>query len=252
VNAMKCPETGWKTTHFWGPVANWTLSLAAVYDMSFKSPEVVSYNMTGTMCIYSMFFMRFAWMVQPRNYILLACHGFNEAAQVTQLIRKWNFDNEKSAAGANAAKLALAAPAGASGWGIVPKIQNAALKIPMPGFLHSFLAHPAGPFTIHFWAPTFKWNLSFANLADYARPVDKVSTAQQLALMSTGLIWTRWSFVITPVNYNLAAVNALLACSSGYHIMRKTVYDPFPPAPPGTYPTPTEAIKRLSTREEKK
>ncbi len=63
--------------------------------------------------------------------------------------------------------------------------------MPMPSVLHSFLAHPAGPFTIHFWAPTFKWNLSIANLADYARPVEMVSTAQQFALISTGMIWTR-------------------------------------------------------------
>lgn len=25
--------------------------------------------------------------------------------------------------------------------------------------------HPAGPKTIHFWAPTFKWGISFANIA---------------------------------------------------------------------------------------
>ena len=65
-NVVLSPETGWKTTHFWGPVANWGISLAAVYDMKFKSLDVVSYNMTGTLAVYSMFFMRFAWMVQPR------------------------------------------------------------------------------------------------------------------------------------------------------------------------------------------
>merc|ERR1712137_678746 len=27
-------------------------------------------------------------------------------------------------------------------------------------------AHPAGPFYIHFWAPNFKWALSFNNLID--------------------------------------------------------------------------------------
>ena len=25
------PEHGWKTTHFWGPVANWGIVAAAVY-----------------------------------------------------------------------------------------------------------------------------------------------------------------------------------------------------------------------------
>ncbi len=30
-------------------------------------------------------FMRFAWMVQPRNYLLLACHAANESVQVALL-----------------------------------------------------------------------------------------------------------------------------------------------------------------------
>lgn len=28
--------------------------------------------------------MRFSWMVQPRNYLLLACHATNEACQLYQ------------------------------------------------------------------------------------------------------------------------------------------------------------------------
>lgn len=75
-----------------------------------------------------------------------------------------------------------------------------------------------------------KWALSIANLIDYKRPVDKVSIPQQTALAVTGLIWTRWSFVINPINYNLAAVNLALACTGLYHISRKLVYDPFPPS----------------------
>lgn len=39
--------------------------------------------------------------------------------------------------------------------------------------------HPAGPLTIHFWAPTFKWGISIANLADLNRPAEKVSVEQQ-------------------------------------------------------------------------
>jgi len=240
--AIRCPETGWKTTHFWGPVANWGISLAAIYDMQFKSLDVVSYNMTGTLAIYSAFFMRFAWMVQPRNYILLACHTANVCAQSSQLVRKWNYDNRLTAAaappplasptntlesgpsGSDAAKVA----AGFAGFGIVPRLQEQVLKAPWPSAMRTFLAHPAGPFTIHFWAPTFKWNLSIANLADYRRPIEKVSTAQQVALAATGVIWMRWSFVINPVNYNLAIVNAALSASSLYHLSRKLVYDPYP------------------------
>ena len=35
-----------------------------------------------------MLFARFAWVVQPRNYLLLACHLTNETAQLIQLGRK--------------------------------------------------------------------------------------------------------------------------------------------------------------------
>ncbi|KAI8556258.1 hypothetical protein RHMOL_Rhmol05G0238900 [Rhododendron molle] len=52
-----------------------------------KPPEMISGNMTGAMCIYSALFMRFAWMVQPRNYLLLACHVSNETVQLYQLSR---------------------------------------------------------------------------------------------------------------------------------------------------------------------
>ncbi|KAL9275116.1 Mitochondrial pyruvate carrier 1-like protein [Drosera capensis] len=77
---------GPKTTHFWGPVANWGFVVAGLVDMN-KPPELISGNMTTAMCIYSGLFMRFAWMVQPRNYLLLACHASNETVQLYQLSR---------------------------------------------------------------------------------------------------------------------------------------------------------------------
>ncbi|KAJ6418119.1 hypothetical protein OIU84_001493 [Salix udensis] len=77
---------GPKTTHFWGPVANWGFVAAGLADMQ-KPPEMISRNMTGAMCVYSALFMRFAWMVQPRNYLLLACHVSNETVQLYQLSR---------------------------------------------------------------------------------------------------------------------------------------------------------------------
>lgn len=40
------------------------------------------------MCVYSALFMRFAWAIQPRNYLLFACHLSNEAVQLNQL-RRW-------------------------------------------------------------------------------------------------------------------------------------------------------------------
>lgn len=81
--------------------------------------------------------------------------------------------------------------------------------------------------TVFFWAPTTKWFLSANNLSDLNKPTEKISLAQQAALTLTGLIWTRYSFVIKPVNYNLAIVNATLGVSSGYHLVRKIKADYF-------------------------
>lgn len=84
------------STHFWGPVANWGIPLAAIADMK-KDPEMISPRMTTALCIYSGLFMRFAWQVQPRNLLLFACHVTNEGAQLTQLGRymKYRFSGEE-------------------------------------------------------------------------------------------------------------------------------------------------------------
>lgn len=81
-----------------------------------------------------------------------------------------------------------------------------------------------GPRTVHFWAPTLKWGLVFAGLSDIQRPVEKVSGAQNLSLLATALIWTRWSFVIKPKNYLLASVNFFLGITAGYQISRIVNY----------------------------
>jgi hypothetical protein len=65
------------STHFWGPVANWGLPLAAIADTQ-KSPEYISGKMTSALALYSIMFMKFAIDVQPRNYLLFACHAANE------------------------------------------------------------------------------------------------------------------------------------------------------------------------------
>ncbi|CEH12561.1 upf0041-domain-containing protein [Ceraceosorus bombacis] len=71
----------------------------------------------------------------------------------------------------------------------------------------AFMNHPAGPKTVFFWAPIMKWGLVIAGLKDLNRPADKLSLFQNAALAATGMIWVRYSLVITPVNYSLAAVN---------------------------------------------
>ncbi|KAF8904395.1 UPF0041-domain-containing protein [Gymnopilus junonius] len=77
----------------------------------------------------------------------------------------------------------------------------------------AFLNHPAGPKTVFFWAPLMKWCLVAAGLKDLSRPADKLSVSQNLALTATGFIWVRYSLVITPVNYSLAAVNFFVGLS---------------------------------------
>jgi hypothetical protein len=46
---------------------------------------------------------------------------------------------------------------------------------------------------------------------------------------ATGIIWSRYSFVITPVNYNLFSVNAFMAVTGSYQLYRKFTA-PSPPA----------------------
>ncbi|XP_043853892.1 mitochondrial pyruvate carrier 1-like protein [Dromiciops gliroides] len=75
-----------KSTHFWGPAANWGLPLAAFKDMK-ASPEIISGRMTFALICYSLAFMRFAYRVQPRNWLLFACHSTNVLAQSLQARR---------------------------------------------------------------------------------------------------------------------------------------------------------------------
>ena len=87
---LKSP-TGPKTVHFWGPIANWGFVIAGLVDLE-KPAEKVSGPMTTALCFYSLLFMRFAWRVQPRNYLLLACHTSNEAVQGYHLFRKVKYE----------------------------------------------------------------------------------------------------------------------------------------------------------------
>ncbi|KAB7505669.1 Mitochondrial pyruvate carrier 1 [Armadillidium nasatum] len=85
------------STHFWGPVANWGIPIAAIADTQ-KPPEIISGKMTIALCIYSLVFMRFAIKVQPRNLLLFACHVTNETAQIIQGYRlvKYEYFTDKT------------------------------------------------------------------------------------------------------------------------------------------------------------
>lgn len=107
------------------------------------------------------------------------------------------------------------------GFGIVPRLQAQFLSLPFVSsspFIRGMAEHPAGPFTIHFWAPTAKWLISAANIADVNRPVEKMSAPQQTAVAVTGVIWARYGFDVRPVNYNLSLVNGVMACTGIYHL----------------------------------
>ncbi|KAF6000559.1 hypothetical protein CCYA_CCYA19G4669 [Cyanidiococcus yangmingshanensis] len=98
---------------------------------------------------------------------------------------------------------------------------NGAVAAASTSRLRQFINSPAGPKTIFFWAPAMKWALVIAGLRDINRPVERVSTAQNVALAATGAIWARWSFQIVPKNYSLATVNVFVCATGLYHLARK-------------------------------
>jgi hypothetical protein len=106
-------------------------------------------------------------------------------------------------------------------FGVVPRLQAQVCSLPFVSGnprVRGLLEHPAGPFTIHFWAPTAKWLISAANIADINRPVEKMSVPQQSAVAVTGVIWARYSTQVIPINYNLMLVNAVMACTGIFHL----------------------------------
>ncbi len=59
-----------------------------------------------------------------------------------------------------------------------------------------------------------------AGLADINRPAEKLSLMQSSALAGTGVIWSRYSLVITPKNWNLFSVNVFVAATGIYQLSR--------------------------------
>ncbi|KAG2511686.1 hypothetical protein BBI17_005701 [Phytophthora kernoviae] len=107
---------------------------------------------------------------------------------------------------------------------VVPRIQQKVLEqqiVANSPRLAALISHPAGPFTIHFWAPTFKWAISLANVADMKGNPENISVIQQVAVAGSGLIWSRYSTVITPKNWNLFAVNFFMAGTGIVQLYRK-------------------------------
>ncbi|CDH49960.1 mitochondrial pyruvate carrier 1-like [Lichtheimia corymbifera JMRC:FSU:9682] len=70
---------------------NYFMSTVTIADWK-KDPAYISGNMTVALCVYSGLFMRFALAVQPKNYLLFACHATNEVAQLVQGYRFLNYN----------------------------------------------------------------------------------------------------------------------------------------------------------------
>lgn len=186
--------------------------------------------MTGVLIVYSSLFARWAWIVEPRNLALCACHATNVVAQCNQIRRavQAKYDSGDPAEREEVILLGTRAAGAAAAGGVIilgaPSLQ-AWLVAAELGPISAIAAAPAGPFSVHFWAPMSKWFISGASFLELDRPTDKVSLTLYSALTLTGLFFTRYSLLVTPVNYMLCGVNVALFGSSAWHLGRKVKAD---------------------------
>lgn len=86
----------------------------------------------AVLLLYSCVFMRFAWMVKPRNYLLFACHIANSSAQGVLLTRKLKYDMDHpegpTAAAAEPIADASGAPAAVAAAAAVADVAPAKLQ----------------------------------------------------------------------------------------------------------------------------
>ena len=181
--------------------------------------------MTPIVMVYSSLFSWWAFVVKPQNLLLCACHASNVVAQANQLRRAVEHKLEKGEGDA-VHDLAMKAAAGAVGVGALVAAAPARYSCRGAGPpLSEFAASPAGPFTVHFWAPMSKWMISGTSFMELDRPTDKISIAQYTALTLTGFFFSRYSLLVSPVNYTLCSVNIALFGSSAWHLGRKVNAD---------------------------
>ncbi|KAL7741021.1 hypothetical protein ACLKA6_013459 [Drosophila palustris] len=110
------------------------------------------------------------------------------------------------------------------GRGPLSALYNAVINsvdVMVPQVARPFWESPAGPKTVFFWAPLGKWTLVLAGLGDLLnRHPQVVSVNQSSILALTGLIWSRYSVVITPKNYSLLAVNFVVFLTQGWLVVK--------------------------------
>jgi Mitochondrial pyruvate carriers len=220
----------WHSAELWGglgAIAGWGMSGAAIYDATQQGPEVISMTMTPVLIVYSSLFARWAWVVKPRNLLLMGCHITNVGAQLNQLRRalehKISIGEEKQVMELRD-KTAMGGAVIAGSILAGPHIRQVLTKANL-GIVSTVAAADAGPFTVHFWAPMSKWLISGASFLDLHRPTDKVSLPQYTALTLTGFFFSRYALLVTPINYTLCSVNLALFGSSAWHLGRKIKAD---------------------------
>ncbi|CDO67168.1 mitochondrial pyruvate carrier protein 2, putative [Plasmodium reichenowi] len=103
---------------------------------------------------------------------------------------------------------------------IIPKLKKKIQCYNINESLKKVLVSDTGILTIHFWAPTFKWSISLANIADINRDPSYLSLPQQIAICLTGLLFTRFAYMIKPRNLNLLTINFFMSMTSFYQISR--------------------------------
>jgi hypothetical protein len=141
----------WQSATFWGgmgAIAGWGMS-----------PEVISLTMTPVLIVYSSLFARWAYIVKPQNLLLCACHVTNVGAQLNQLRRALVYKMENGQQEQVEAMGKTAAVGGAIVVGSVlsgPALRGVLTRANL-GIVSSIADSPAGPFTVHFWAPMSKW-----------------------------------------------------------------------------------------------
>ena len=59
-----------------------------------------------------------------------------------------------------------------------------------------------------------------ANISDLKKDPEALSVPMQVALAGTGIIWSRYSMVIRPKNWNLFAVNVAMGATGIYQLYR--------------------------------
>lgn len=77
---------------------------------------------------------------------------------------------------------------------------------------------------VHFWAPTFKWGISIANIADFAKPPEKLSYPQQIGIcmnknIMCSLSWCGYFQFSLPCLTNMCNLHAPALSKSYMHTL---------------------------------